>query len=55
MEYLTPAGEEAETRPPLGTGMQRALNAIIGAHHVEHRAAEQDETYAVGDPADGVK
>jgi hypothetical protein len=35
--------------------MPRALNAIVGAHHLEHRAAGQDETYAVGDPTDGGK
>ncbi len=64
VEYLTPSGEfaeegpsgeEAETRHPLGTGTQRALDAIFGARQEEHRVAEQGETYAVGDPTDGVK
>ena len=64
MEYLTPsgelaeegpAGEEAETRHPLGTGTQRALDAIFGARQEEHRVAEQGETYAVGDAKDREK
>lgn len=56
-EYLTPsggvaeeeAGEEVETRRPLGTGTRRALDAIFGAQEKERRVAEQPETYSVDD------
>jgi hypothetical protein len=48
------AGEGRRCGTP-GTGTQRALDAICGGRREVHRAADQGETYAVGDPTDGVK